>query len=355
MDTRDRVAVGMSGGVDSAVTALLLKEQGREVVGVFMKNWDETDDDGACSAAEDYNDVRRVCDQIDIPYYSVNFQDEYWQRVFKYFLSEYEAGRTPNPDVLCNKEIKFDAFLNFCMDMGAASLATGHYAQIDRREDGAHLLKGADPGKDQSYFLCMLNKAQIERAEFPVGGMMKSEVRDIARKHGLKVAEKKDSTGICFIGERKFRDFLRRYMPARPGVIRTLSGEKVGTHIGLMYYTLGQRRGLDIGGCGTGERWFVAKKDLETNTLYVVQGDAPELYSTELVTGKFNFISTEYTGAKVRYRQPDQRARAFVEDGRIRLKFEKPQRAVTPGQYAVLYIGDECIGGGVIDEVIGAV
>ena len=360
MDTRDRVAVGMSRGVDSAVTALLLKEQGREVVGVFMKNWDETDDDGACSAAEDYNDVRRVCDQIDIPYYSVNFQDEYWQRVFKYFLSEYEAGRTPNPDVLCNKEIKFDAFLNFCMDMGAASLATGHYAQIDRREDGAHLLKGADPGKDQSYFLCMLNKAQIERAEFPVGGMLKSEVRDIARKHGLKVAEKKDSTGICFIGERKFRDFLRRYMPARPGVIRTLSGEKVGTHIGLMYYTLGQRRGLDIGGCGTGERWFVAKKDLETNTLYVVQGDAPELYSTELLTGKFNFISTEYTGefdccAKVRYRQPDQRARAFVEDGRIRLKFEKPQRAVTPGQYAVLYIGDECIGGGVIDEVIGAV
>lgn len=354
-----RIAVGMSGGVDSAVAALLLKEQGLDVIGIFMKNWDETLDGGECTAVEDYDDVRAVCTEIGIPYYTVNFEKEYMDRVFRYFLSEYSAGRTPNPDVLCNSEIKFAAFKDFAFNMGADFMATGHYARLKEESDGTiRLLKGKDPGKDQSYFLCALKSEQLKRAMFPIGDLNKSEVRDIARKYGLNVADKKDSTGICFIGERRFKQFLSEFLPAKKGEMRTLSGEYIKDHDGLMYYTLGQRRGLDIGGRGTGERWFVVKKDLENNILYVEQGaDSAALYSKALRTESFNFINppekTEFACmAKVRYRQPDQEAYAKVIDGEVYLEFKERQRAVTPGQYAVLYDGDECLGGGVIREVI---
>lgn len=354
---KGRIAVGMSGGVDSAVSALLLKEQGYEVLGVFMKNWDETRPGAEeCTAAEDFDDVRAVCDQLGIPYYAVNFEEEYWQRVFSYFLEEYRRGRTPNPDVLCNREIKFAAFLDFCMGTGAQAMATGHYARLDKT-DGVRLLKGVDANKDQSYFLCMLSPAQLEKAVFPIGDMTKPAVRALAAKRGLRVAHKKDSTGICFIGERKFKAFLQQYLPAQPGEMRTLSGELVGMHDGLMYYTLGQRRGLNIGGRGTGERWFVVAKDLERNILVVEQGaDSPALYSTSLITEPFHFINPPHARAfactaKVRYRQPDQAAHVRVlGNGAVLAEFETPQRAVTPGQYLVLYNGDECLGGGVIER-----
>ena len=352
----EKIAVGMSGGVDSAVSALLLKEQGYDVCGIFMKNWDETDEFGECTAAEDYDDVRSVCDAIGIPYYTVNFTEEYWQRVFTYFLDEYKSGRTPNPDVLCNREIKFAAFKDFALSTGADYMATGHYARL--AEEGVHLIKGVDSNKDQTYFLCMLRREQLLRTMFPVGHLTKPEVREIARKANLPVAEKKDSTGICFIGERKFRQFLKQYLPAKKGEMRTLSGEYIGEHEGLMYYTLGQRRGLNIGGRGTCERWFVVKKDIENNILYVEQGaDSAELYSRALITEEFNFINPpnwteKRLCAKTRYRQPDQPCTAFIEDGRVRLEFDDKQRAVTPGQFAVLYDGDECLGGGVIEKVI---
>lgn len=355
---KGRVAVGMSGGVDSAVAALLLKEQGYDVIGIFMKNWDETVDGGECSAAEDYDDVRAICSQIGIPYYTVNFEKEYWERVFQHFLREYRQGRTPNPDVMCNSEIKFAAFKDFTMTMGAESFATGHYARVSHT-DGVHLLKGLDGNKDQSYFLCMLTQKQLENAMFPIGELEKPQVRDLARKHGIAVAEKKDSTGICFIGERKFREFLKKFLPACPGEMRTVDGEYIGPHDGLMYYTLGQRRGLNIGGRGTGERWFVVKKDLEHNILYVEQGaDSPLLYSQALVTEPFHFINEPEAQefecmAKFRYRQPDQAVRVKkLPDGRIHIDFAEKQRAVTHGQYAVLYLGDECLGGGVIQDVI---
>lgn len=352
----NRIAVGMSGGVDSAVAALLLKRQGYDVIGVFMKNWDDTEDD-ECTAAEDYDDVRAVCETIGIPYYTVNFQKEYWERVFTHFLDEYKKGRTPNPDVMCNSEIKFAAFKDFTRQMGAARFATGHYVRVSH-ENGVHLLKGSDGAKDQSYFLCMLSREQLNNAVFPIGDMVKPDVRRLAAEAGISVAAKKDSTGICFIGERKFREFLSRFLPACPGDMRTLDGEYIGRHMGLMYYTLGQRRGLDIGGRGTGERWFVVKKDLGNNILYVEQGaDSPALYSSALLTEHFNFInepdaSSFICNARFRYRQPDQAVRAEKRGGRLFIEFNEKQRAVTPGQYAALYIGDECIGGGVIDDVI---
>lgn len=357
-----RIAVGMSGGVDSAVAALLLREQGWDVTGIFMKNWDESRDSfGQCTAAEDFDDVADVCDQLGIPYYTVNFEEEYWERVFSYFLAEYRRGRTPNPDVLCNREIKFAAFLDLCMDTGAQAMATGHYCRIAQDADGPRLLKGADPAKDQSYFLCMLRREQLRHVRFPVGGLTKAQVRSIAAEHGLSVAKKKDSSGICFIGERKFKEFLAKYLPAQKGEMRTLSGEYVGQHDGLMYYTLGQRRGLNIGGRGTGERWFVVKKDLERNILYVEQGaDSPALYSAALQTEPFNFIRDPFPGepsfsccARFRYRQGDQEVFVRRENGgRLRMEFAQRQRAITPGQYAALYIGDECVGGGVIGEVV---
>lgn len=362
MTEKKRVIVGMSGGVDSAVSALVLKEQGYDVIGVFMKNWDDSEPDSECPAAVDYDDVRSVCAKIDIPYYTVNFEHEYWERVFEYFLAEYKRGRTPNPDVLCNKEIKFAAFLDFAKKAGADHLATGHYARLSYNDGVAYLKKGLDEGKDQSYFLCMLAQAQIERAMFPIGEMQKADVRAIAERAGLSVAKKKDSTGICFIGERKFKEFLQTYLPANPGDIKTLEGKIVGRHDGLMYYTLGQRRGLDIGGSkdGTGERWFVVEKDMEHNVLVVSQGaESGLLYSKALVMSGMNFISggedrqSFDCTAKVRYRQTDQKAHAEKRgDGVYYVEFIEKQRAVTHGQYCVLYDGDICLGGGVIDEVI---
>ena len=351
------IIVGMSGGVDSAVAAYLLKRQGFKVTGVFMKNWDEKDEFGECSAAADLEDVRAVCETLEIPYYSVNFEKEYYERVFSYFLSEYEKGRTPNPDVLCNSEIKFKAFLELALKSGADYMATGHYVQREDTADGVLLKKGADKGKDQSYFLCMLNQRQLEKAVFPIGGLQKAQVRDTAHKLGLTVADKKDSTGICFIGERRFKEFLQNFLPAKPGEIRTLEGKLIGHHDGLMYYTIGQRRGLNIGGCGTGERWFVAKKDLEHNILYVVQGrKAPELFSHACKVSGINFISRRPGAsvdlqAKFRYRQPDQKIHAEFSEDKAYLTFEEPQRAVTPGQYAVFYDGEICLGGGIIEEV----
>lgn len=347
-----RVVCGMSGGVDSAVAAHLLKNQGYDVVGVFMKNWQ--DDGQGCSAVADYEDVKSVCGAIGIPYYTVNFEQEYQERVFSYFLSEYKRGRTPNPDVLCNSEIKFAAFLEHAMKLGAEKLATGHYA----RAESGRLYKAADLSKDQTYFLCMLSPKQIGSAIFPVGNLQKSEVRTIAEKLGLSVAHKKDSTGICFIGERKFRDFLSGFLPAQPGDIMTKSGRIVGRHQGVIYYTLGQRRGLGIGGVAgvPDDRWFVIDKDVENNILYVDQGEADTLYSKALRTSAFNYISARPEGsfecsAKFRYRQGDQRVRVTACEGGESIEFEQRQRAVTPGQYAVLYMGEECLGGGVIEQV----
>jgi len=343
----------MSGGVDSAVAAYLLKEQGYDVVGVFMKNWQ--DDEVGCSAARDFEDVKSVCSAIGIPYYAVNFEQEYYERVFKLFLSEYERGRTPNPDVLCNSEIKFAAFLDYARKLGSAKIATGHYA----RSKGARLFKAADPDKDQTYFLCMLSKEQVESAVFPVGGMKKSEVRALAEKIGLSVARKKDSTGICFIGERKFREFLSGYLPAKPGEIRTRDGRVLGTHQGVMYYTIGQRRGLGIGGVKEGPegRWYVIDKDVRNNILYVAQDEYKTLYTNLIYVSSMHYINGRPSSkpfecsAKFRYRQPDQKVLVTPREGAELIESENRQRAVTPGQYAVLYDADECLGGGVIDKV----
>ena len=350
----DTIVVGMSGGVDSAVAALLLKQQGHDVIGVFMNNWEE-EDDGVCTAAADWDDVRRCCDRLGISYYSVNFSRQYWDRVFEYCLSEYRLGRTPNPDVLCNREIKFKELMDFAEKMGAARLATGHYARIEERDGAYRLLKGVDGSKDQSYFLYMLGQEALCKALFPLGGMLKREVREIAAREQLPVAEKKDSTGICFIGERRFKDFLQQFLPAQPGEMRTPEGEVVGRHDGLMYYTIGQRKGLGIGGRGNGEPWFVVAKDLENNILYVRQGnDSQELYSTSCRLGDLHFTAGKPPakafdcGAKVRYRQPDQKARLILDGEEGLLTFDQPQRAITPGQAAVLYMGDECVGGGTI-------
>ena len=355
MPSDEKIIVGMSGGVDSAVAAYLLKQEGYDVTGVFMKNWDEKDESGECTASIDLEDVRNVCERINIPYYNVNFEKEYYDRVFSYFLNEYKRGRTPNPDVLCNSEIKFRAFLDYGLKLGAKMIATGHYVQTEKTIDGVWLKKGADKGKDQSYFLCMLSQEQISKAIFPVGNMQKSEVREIAQKLDLVVANKKDSTGICFIGERRFRDFLKTFIPAMPGDIMTKDNKKVGTHEGLMYYTLGQRRGLGIGGAGTGERWFVVDKDLHNNILYVIQGEGKELYSKALLATDMNFITKRPKDgklkAKFRYRQPDQDVEAEFNENNAYVKFSQRQRAITPGQYVVFYDGEVCLGGGIIDEV----
>ena len=348
-----RIVVGLSGGVDSAVAALLLKEQGHEVIGVFMKNWDEEDDAGQCPAEQDFRDVAAVCGKIGIPYYSVSFAKEYWDRVFSLFLKEYRAGRTPNPDVLCNREIKFKAFLDHALQMGADRIATGHFVRTDPE---GHLLKGADPNKDQSYFLYMLHAEQLKKAVFPVGNMTKAEVRALARERGLPVSEKKDSTGICFIGERKFKSFLKTYLPAQPGPMVTPEGEEVGRHDGLMYYTLGQRRGLGIGGRGDGRSFFVVGKDLENNRLIVVQGeDHPLLWSGSSTAEDATFVNEPLPegeavrlSCRFRYRQGDQGVTVVRKGSRLHIRHDVPQRAVTPGQSAVLYDGDRCIGGGII-------
>ena len=357
---KKRVVLGMSGGVDSSVAAVLLKEQGYEVIGVFMKNWDEEDENGVCMADEDYKDVVAVAEQLNIPYYSINFVKEYWERVFQYFLSEYRLARTPNPDVMCNKEIKFKVFLEYAEKLGADYIATGHYARLIEDENGQKImLKGVDDNKDQTYFLSGLTQKQLEKVLFPLGEYQKSEIREIAQKYDLKTANKKDSTGICFIGERNFNEFLSKYLPAQKGDIVDIDGKKLGTHNGLMYYTIGQRKGIGLGNSkdGTGEPYFVVDKKLETNELIVAQGDDKLLYSKALIANNFNFINPiEFPfecGVKFRYRQKDVKGIITkINDDEYRIDFEEPQRAVTLGQIAVIYKGDICLGGGTIDKVI---
>ena len=372
---RQRVVVGLSGGVDSAVTAYLLKQQGHEVIGIFMKNWEGDDDDAFCSSNIDFVDAAAVADVIGIELEHVNFAADYKDRVFAEFLREYQAGRTPNPDILCNAEIKFKAFLDHAMRLGAEKIATGHYARV--RQNGStqrfELLKGLDPAKDQSYFLHRLNQAQLSKTLFPVGELQKTEVRRIADEIGLPNAKKKDSTGICFIGERPFRDFLNRYIAKAPGPIKSDKGRVLGEHVGLSFYTLGQRSGLGIGGVkakgadlkavqalgqrgvGAHEPWFVARKDMDSNTLWAVQGhDHPWLQSTELSAQDCSWVSggppaPGLMAAKTRYRQADAPCDLLASSSTgCQLVFSQAQWAVTPGQSAVLYDGDVCLGGGVI-------
>lgn len=356
-----RVVVGMSGGVDSSVSALLMHQAGHEVIGVFMNNWEEKDPNGVCTSERDFADARAVCDHIGIPYYSVNFAKEYQERVFSHFLEEYRKGRTPNPDVLCNREIKFNVFLDFAEKLGAEKLVTGHFANVDQAENGEYrLLRAADENKDQTYFLYMINQRALSRAMFPVGGLLKSQVRDIARQNGIPVSEKKDSTGVCFIGERNFKQFLSGYLPAQPGDMITTDGKKVGRHDGLMYYTLGQRRGLGIGGSGDGRRWFVVKKDLTDNVLVVEQGeDSPLLYTHESTGSELTWLAGHppvqdgiplSCQVRLRHRQPLQNCVITLEKGIVHMHFPTAQRAVTPGQSAVFYDGQVCLGGAIVEE-----
>lgn len=354
------VVVGMSGGVDSSVAALLLLEQGFDVIGLFMHNWEE-EENGVCTSAQDWQDVQAVCGKLKIPHYSVNFSSEYMENVFKHFIAEYDAGRTPNPDVLCNREIKFGAFYEYAKKLGADYLATGHYADISFENGSVQLLKPADSHKDQTYFLNQVQTDQLRNVIFPLSSLLKAEVRKIADKYGLVTARKKDSTGICFIGERKFREFLSGYLPNKSGDIEDTHGKVVGRHLGLMYYTYGQRKGLGIGGVKDElqNRWYVTEKDLKRNVLTVSCGEGEELLSNSLVTGQMNFIGENpvksgeefVCNAKFRYRQSEQKVRVRMEENTALIDFFSPQRAVTPGQYAVLYDDNRCLGGGVIDKV----
>lgn len=354
------VVIGMSGGVDSSVAALLLKEQGYKVIGLFMNNWEEHDENGCCTSEQDYSDVRRVCEKIDIPYYAVNFSKDYMDRVFSYFLKEYSLGRTPNPDVLCNREIKFGPFKKYAMEMGADFIATGHYCGI-RHENGIHyLLKAKDANKDQTYFLNQLSQEQLNNVLFPLADIDKPKVRELALKYDLYTAKKKDSTGICFIGERNFKNFLKSYLPAKPGKIFSTDGKYLGEHDGLMYYTIGQRKGLNIGGQkgDGGGRWFVIKKDMQNNVLYLAHGDEEALYSKGLICNEFNWIpfkpekeEFECT-AKFRYRQEEQKVLVKIANDGVEISFKEKQRAVTEGQFAVLYDEEKCLGGGVIEKVL---
>jgi len=354
-----KVIVGMSGGVDSSVSALLLREQGYRVEGLFMKNWEEDDGTEYCTAKEDFADAQAVADSLGITLHSANFAAEYWDNVFEHFLAEYRAGRTPNPDILCNREIKFRAFLDYALMLGADAIATGHYARRGEDQGRATLLKGRDPNKDQSYFLHAVGHRELEQTLFPLGDIPKPEVRALAERHGLVTARKKDSTGICFIGERRFRDFLQQYLPAQPGDIYSLDGELLGRHSGLMYHTIGQRQGLGIGGLANhGEApWYVVDKDIERNRLLVAQGnDHPALFKTSLYTGDIFWIAglepelPLRCSAKVRYRQVDQGCTLNRHGSGYRVLFDSPQRAVTPGQSVVFYQGERCFGGGIIER-----
>lgn len=362
-NSQKKVIVGMSGGVDSSVSAYLLQQQGYQVAGLFMKNWEEDDNEEYCSAATDLADAQAVCDKLGIELHTVNFAAEYWDNVFELFLAEYKAGRTPNPDILCNKEIKFKAFLEFAAeDLGADYIATGHYVRRRDIDGTTQLLRGVDINKDQSYFLYTLSHEQVAQSLFPVGELEKPEVRKIAEQLDLATAKKKDSTGICFIGERKFRDFLGRYLPAQPGKIMTVDGEEIGQHQGLMYHTLGQRKGLGIGGTKDGgeDPWYVVEKDLENNVLLVAQGhDHPSLYSQGLIAQQLHWVDRKTVTepfrcvVKTRYRQPDIACTVTpIDDERIEVRFDEPVAAVTPGQSAVFYIDEVCLGGGVIEQRI---
>jgi tRNA-specific 2-thiouridylase len=356
--TPKHIIVGMSGGVDSSVAALLLKEQGHHVEGVFMKNWEEDDTDTFCPASVDMADAQAVCDQLQIELHRINFAAEYWETVFTHFLAEYRAGRTPNPDILCNKEIKFKAFLDYARQRGADYIATGHYVQGSQSEDQFHQLKGLDNQKDQSYFLYTLMQEQLKYSLFPVGHLNKDVVRDIAEKAGFINHKKKDSTGICFIGERKFKTFLNEYLPAQPGAIETDTGETIGTHDGLMFYTMGQRQGLKIGGKKNLPEapWYVAEKDLANNRLIVVQGhDHPLLHKQALIADQVHWINGMPDAfpfrltAKTRYRQADQGCIINkLDNNQYQITFDETQRAITPGQSVVFYHENTCLGGGII-------
>ena len=353
-----RVIVGMSGGVDSSVSALLLQQQGYHVEVLFMKNWDEDDGTEYCSAKQDLADAKSVCDRLGIPLHTANFAAEYWDNVFEHFLAEYRAGRTPNPDILCNREIKFKVFMDYARVLGADKIATGHYARTQTENGHTYLKKGLDPNKDQSYFLHAVGEVEFAASLFPLGELEKPEVRRLAAAHGLSTHGKKDSTGICFIGERRFKDFLAQYLPAQPGLIKTPEGVTLGEHSGLMYHTIGQRQGLGIGGVAGGDEapWYVAAKDLAQNELIVVQGgDHPLLLSNRLHATDVHWINGAPAlgeplelAAKTRYRQPDQRCRLTVLQETVEIEFEQPQRAVTPGQSVVFYDNDICLGGAVI-------
>ena len=359
------IVVGMSGGVDSSVTALLLLEQGHHVTGLFMKNWEEDDGTKYCTAMQDLADAQQVCDKLGIELKTVNFAAEYWDEVFEVFLSEYQAGRTPNPDILCNKYVKFKAFLDYAIeDLGAEYIATGHYARVSEKDGDYFLLKGLDPDKEQSYFLYTLKQHELARTLFPIGHLHKTEIRRLAQQAGFDNCRKKDSTGICFIGERKFKDFLQRYLPAQPGEMRSPEGQLIGKHQGLMYYTLGQRQGLGVGGVkdAPDEPWYVLDKDLANNILIVGQGhDHPLMLHNSLEAGNLDWCNNKplteslRCTAKTRYRQADQSCRVEpLGEDRCRVVFDEPQRAITPGQSVVFYQGDICLGGGFIESRMNA-
>jgi len=359
-NNKQKVIIGMSGGVDSSVAALLLLEQGYQVEGLSMNNWEEDDTKEYCTATEDLADAQSVSDDLGIKLHTVNFSGEYWDNVSEYFLEEYRSGRTPNPDIMCNKEIKFKAFLDYALGLGADFIATGHYAQIDRSESTLKMLKGVDNNKDQTYFLYTLQQHQLEKSLFPIGALEKSKVRELAEKAGFDTANKKDSTGICFIGERKFTEFLQRFLPAQPGKIINPEGDEIGDHQGLMYYTLGQRQGLGIGGMKTAseEPWFVVDKNLKTNQLITAQGhNHPLLLKQQLKASQLHWVTgkapsnTFKCKAKIRYRQTEQNCQVRINENECMVCFDEKQRAITPGQSIVFYDGNICLGGGIIDKM----